>query len=259
MRHRLPRLVPLFLLSLIACKKERTFPTERGHRIATKVAASDEAAVCSDVAALRVCWGPPARYAEHCENGFCVEPRPVPNIPSPSAGGWRCAGYRERRTCTSREYGAGRFECEGRRCVQAHIRVPDDGEWTCAESAGATICTGGALQPAGVPSPVTDSGWLCGNRAGSPDRVCVDFSPDLPTPHPERWQCQYEGTSPQTRRCVVNPDSPRLGASCSAKQPCVDGARCVRGLCLPAPPEPTCWLDSDCASRACRFGTCRGS
>ena len=63
------------------------------------------------------------------------------------------------------------FTCDGGRCAQQYPAMPDDGDWTCVDSAGATICVGGE-RPAGVAPAPGDPRWACGARRGPvPDRL----------------------------------------------------------------------------------------
>jgi hypothetical protein len=125
--------------------------------------------------------------------------------------------------------------------------------------AGAAVCTGGA-PAAGTAPTAADPGWYCGPRRGAasrrPEQVCVDFSPDLPD-EPRRWICHYETEPELVRVCVEQADAALLGDACDAGRPCVDGAWCIADHCLPPPPQPSCWLDTDCPGSACRFGSCR--
>jgi hypothetical protein len=153
--------------------------------------------------------------------------------------------------------------------------MPDDGEWTCADSAGAVVCVGGE-RAAGVVAGPPDAAWICGPRrspgaappparrleAASPaplgPRVCVDLSPDVPDGDPSGRRCHVESGPPATRVCERATGAAVLGVACDAAHPCVDGATCAGGRCLPAArPAPSCWLDRDCPGGACRFGTCR--
>jgi hypothetical protein len=145
------------------------------------------------------------------------------------------------------------FACTADACVQRHPRLPDDGEWECLDQAGASVCRGGD-PPAGVVAGLADGRWICGARGG--ERICVDLLGDFPSGGAEGWRCRYQ-SSPRPRRiCQREPGAHHLGDRCDRRQPCVDGAACREGRCLAPPPRPSCWLDSDCASGACRFGSC---
>jgi hypothetical protein len=210
------------------------------------------------VGGLRVCWSD-ARAAE-------VVPRPVPREPAASGMGWRCAWPGPARACVDRRAGAPAFSCDGGRCRQAHARRPDDGEWTCVDTAGAEVCLfEGAV--AGVTLAPADPAWLCGPRRtvaarlpaqGIPaGRVCVDLSPDFPDGDAAGWRCRAENGPAPARVCERGAAAGSLGAACDRARPCVDGALCASGRCVPARPAPSCWLDDDCPNGACRFGTCR--
>ena len=65
------------------------------------------------------------------------------------------------------------FVCSGETCTQRHVRLPDDGEWRCAERDGVVWCAGGE-PAAGVVSVSTVRGYRCGERRGTtPDRKSV--------------------------------------------------------------------------------------
>jgi hypothetical protein len=219
------------------------------------VLADDKTVTCSDVGSVRICWGQPERVEPGCGNWACLGHRTEPE--APAAMGWRCTGAGADRICRPRSYGASPFvERDGAR-VQAHPRLPDDGEWTCTDSGGAVVCSGGQA-PAGVAPSAADPGWFCGNRRGTrerPERVCVDFSPDLPQA-PGPWRCRFEGEHRIRRVCVRDPSAHLLGDACSPSAPCLDGARCLRERCVPVQPTPSCIIDADCEPGRCRFGSC---
>ena len=152
------------------------------------------------------------------------------------------------------------FTCNGTHCEQRHPRMPDTGEWQCSDSAGATICRGGERAAGVAPAPA-DPAWRCGARRGGPpgERVCVDLSPDFPDGRARGWRCHtlYEG--PVRRSCDRDADAHTLGDTCERARPCVDGSRCVDGVCVPEPPAPACWLETDCGGGRCRFGSCLGA
>jgi len=137
--------------------------------------------------------------------------------------------------------------------------MPDDGEWACADSAGTTVCRGGA-RAAGVAAAPPDPGWFCGQRRRSPagdgSRVCVDLAPDFPDGVMSGWRCRMIHDAPTRRVCDRDPQAPTLAKACDEQRPCVDGARCASGRCIPGRPSPDCWLDGDCPGRRCRFGSC---
>jgi hypothetical protein len=123
------------------------------------------------------------------------------------------------------------------------------------------VCVGGE-RAAGVAAGPEDAAWICGERRGQEPRdplgprVCVDLAPDFPDGDGRRWRCRNDGAS-GARLCERAEDPGVLGAACDRAHPCLDGALCADGRCVPARPAPSCWLDADCASGACRFGTCR--
>jgi hypothetical protein len=183
---------------------------------------------CADVETLRICWD---RAGPHVMGSAAAAVRRGPA-----------------------------FACDGSRCAQRHPRMPDDGEWQCADSAGATICVGGE-RPAGVAPAPADPRWLCGARRGGPPgaRVCVDLSPDFPDGGGGGWRCRTLYDGPTRRVCDRAPDAHTLGDPCDPARPCVDGSRCADGRCVPDRPAPACWLDGDCPGGRCRFGSCVGA
>jgi hypothetical protein len=219
--------------------------------------AHDSSDVCADVAGnVRVCWGAPDGAG--CANGICVSERPTPAV-AISALGFRCTGSGEKRLCLDRELDAPRFHCDETRCTQSHPRMPDDGEWECASASGAVVCRGGQ-PPAGIPKGSSDSGYFCGARrtraGGANERICVDFSPDYPVSLGEKTRCSFESERGVMRVCERDANAHVLGDVCDRAHPCIDGARCVAGRCVPVRPEPTCWVPADCDHGTCRFGTC---
>ena len=212
--------------------------------------AAVEGADCADVEMLRVCWdGRQARVVK----------RPVPASAGSGAMGWRCVGSGAARSCAPRAASVPAFVCSGDRCEQRHPRMPDDGEWQCADSAGATVCMGGE-RAAGVAAAPADPGWFCGVRRGADPgaRLCVDLSPDFPDGRASGWRCRTLHDGPPRRICERDPDAHTLAESCDPRHPCVDGSRCADGWCVPERPAPGCWLQSDCPGGRCRFGSCLG-
>jgi hypothetical protein len=156
-----------------------------------------------------------------------------------------------------------------------HPRLPDDGEWQCADSAGAVLCAGGE-PPAGVAAERADTGWFCGARSGAKPlalagaraqpsaaaapfagpRVCLDLDPDFPDGTASHWRCRYAYESGVQRICQRDGTGARIGDACNASRPCVDGSHCSAGYCIVPRPLPDCWLGSDCKSTDCRFGSC---
>jgi hypothetical protein len=252
-----------------ACRGE---PAPAPHASAAAAAGSapagDGGELCTDLASARVCWG------GTCGDVGCVTARPAPPLPALSQLGWRCVGGRAERRCSDRRVRAGGFECRGDVCVQGHPRLPGDGEWLCAEAAGAVVCAGGE-RAAGVAAPRAEPGWFCGQRAGmrpaqagpraqpsalrapsAGPRVCVDFDADFPDGVPTNWRCRFGYERGVQRVCERDASTAELGDACDAARPCVDGSRCTAGYCVPPRPAPECWLDSDCTSKVCRFGSC---
>jgi hypothetical protein len=242
-------LVAMECVALAACSDRR-----RAHTRDVPVPANDRAEPCADLADLRVCWDEAKRS---CPEGICVAPLPVPNERASSEIGWRCSGSGARRTCSDRQRRAGAFVRQGDAWVQRHPRMPDDGEWSCAEMGGAVVCSGGD-EPAGVPFNVADVAWFCGARANAEaERVCVDFAPDYPDGHARAWRCRYANERGGARVCERDRNAHQLGDDCSAALPCLDGVRCLKGRCVPDRPAPSCAFDRDCGSGVCRQGTCR--
>ncbi len=243
----------LRLLAVVACMLGcRAAPSAPRAVGAIPTPAADPRAPCADVGTRRVCWD------EHATAS--VVARPVPSVAASSALGWRCAWPGPTRLCVDRAAGAPVFSCAGARCTQQPARRPDDGEWTCVETAGATLCLGSA-SPAGVVAGPPDAAWICGARRGpraaKGERACVDLSPDFPDADMGAWTCRVGNGVVPTRVCERGARAGSLGTPCDRARPCVDGAACAEGRCAPARPAPSCWLDEDCAGGACRFGSCR--
>jgi hypothetical protein len=277
-RNRAPTRIALSLaLALSACKGDRASPTTAPSASALKraahggviVVAADRGELCSDLGSIRACWG------GECGRTGCVVERPFPSAVAISPLGWRCTGARAERRCFERSARAGEFACRENTCVQRHPRLPDDGEWLCADSAGAVLCTGGE-PAAGVAPARAEPGWFCGTRAGARPvvktetraqptagaaptagtRVCVDLDPDFPDGNASHWRCRYSYERGVERICQRGKAGAVLGDRCDAAHPCVDGSHCSTGYCIASRPAPDCWLDSDCKSSACRFGSC---
>ncbi|MFO0567143.1 MAG: hypothetical protein U0263_15850 [Polyangiaceae bacterium] len=179
-------------------------------------------------------------------------PRPSP--PSVSRQGFRCIGAGKERKCEDRGWQSDPFACSGEACTQGAPRMPDDGEWECADLDGVVLCHGGGA-PAGVNPGAADVGWRCGARRGADgDRVCVDFAPDRPEPEP--WACRFHYEPGAIRRSCARGGRGPLGRDCGPG--CPFGSVCASGACLPLKPEPSCWIDRDCGpGQKCGFGTCR--
>ncbi len=153
-----------------------------------------------------------------------------------------------------------RFTCDGKRCTQPYPRVPDDGEWTCADAAGTAICVGGERAAGVAPSP-SGRGWACGPRRGQHrdalgSKICIDPHPDSPDGRMTGWRCWFVHEPPMRRVCERDDAAPTLADGCDARRGCVDGSRCVGGSCQLFPEPPECWLDRDCDGRRCRLGHC---
>jgi hypothetical protein len=153
-----------------------------------------------------------------------------------------------------------RFSCEGSRCTQRFPRLPDDGDWTCADTAGATVCVGGE-KPAGVAPAPADPGWTCGPRRGARrdelgKRVCRTTTPDFPEGEGAGWRCRTLHDPPLRRVCDRAPAVHMLNDPCDAQHPCVDGSRCAGDRCVPLGATPDCWLDDDCPGLRCSIGSC---
>ncbi len=132
---------------------------------------------------------------------------------------------------------ASKFICQGALCRQRHVRLPDDGEWRCAEREGLVWCAGGE-PAAGVISAPRQRGYVCGQRRGHDERVCVDVSPDYPSAIPGQHRCRFVAEDGFWRECERERVATR-----------------ARGALGP----PDCWLDADCAPGRCDRGTCAGA
>lgn len=227
--------------------------------------ATADRGLCADVADARVCWLGAGESGEGCEaapggGSICVRGRPLPKGPPPPAG-WRCYGEGPERKCVDRGLGGGPFVCERNRCAQRYPRMPDDGEWECIDMDGVVMCRRG-VPPAGVVVGPPDVGWLCGDRVTDEgaDRVCVDFSPDMPDGATRGWRCRFDHKRREQRICRESDRYPALGAACEAGSPCPDTLICASGRCMPRPPQPlSCWFDKECGTgRMCHLGTCVG-
>ena len=253
-------------LALAACSPE---PIEVTRPVVVREVASpaeDATSRCADVAGgLRVCWSDAGEPVSLSSSPF---PGPGPGSSRSGSGrGFVCEGQGKERRCVDRGHLAPPFQCEGKRCTQRHPRLPDDGEWECADIAGAVVCRGG--EPAAGTAPGgRGRGFVCGARRVQRDvtgeRLCVDLSPDLPEGSGPGVRCHFEASSGLTRVCELGTTGPSLGAVCARERPCVDGAVCVpeagkadgTGGCSPLRPDPSCWLPGDCDQGTCRFGTC---
>jgi hypothetical protein len=225
-------------------------------------APADRGDVCLDVGETRACWG------GDCAEQGCVVPRPLPDAPLPPSG-FRCRGQGAARVCEARARQAGAFACDGGTCVQHRARTPDNGEWECVDASGGVYCRN-VVSAAGVADGALDGAFVCGVREravrgasdasehaeGRAERICVDFSPDLP-PDAGRFACRVSYMAGVPERVCTRAAAARLGDACTASGDCPRGAACVTGRCIPPRPKPACWFDRDCgAQRVCRFGSC---
>lgn len=204
-------------------------------------AADDVGERCADVFDTRVCWPGVQRVT-----------RPLPDVPSER--GYRCSGRDAKRVCEDHRHGADAFSCSGELCTQRHPRMPDDGEWECADLDGVVICRGWA-EAAGVVAGKPDPAWFCGPRAGAAsERICVDFAPERPPGEP--WSCKFQFEDGLPRRACQRGGQGPLGRACGAG--CPFGSACEKDRCLPLEPSPSCWIDKDCGEgKKCAFGSCR--
>jgi hypothetical protein len=248
-------IIAMIALALGAC---RSGPRS-SERDAWPAAAKDPTEACADLTNLRICW---SSVDDGGPSTIHKVDRTLPNARPASPLGWRCSGVGAARTCVDRQRGVGAFAQNGERWLQRHPRLPDDGEWSCGEMGGAVVCSGGATA-AGVAAKGSDPAWFCGKRwngmssAETIERVCVDFAPDFPDGSAIGWRCRYEQEQGLARVCQRNPSAHVLGDACDAGRPCLDGVRCVERKCVPERPAPSCVIDADCESTACRLGTCR--
>ena len=213
----------------------------------------DRGGSCADVGDLRVCWdGSPGSHP------ISVLPRRSPPARL-SPLGFLCSGSGKEARCIDRAREAPPFRCEGGICRQRNPRLPDDGEWECADFASIVVCHGGA-RPAGVPPGATAPGYFCGPRRGVPgERVCVDLSPDMPEGVARGYRCRFEAAGGLMRVCEQDPTTHAVADPCDSTHPCAPELACDQGRCLPLFPSPTCWLPRDCDNPPCRLGTCQGA
>lgn len=132
---------------------------------------------------------------------------------------------------------ASAFICQDGVCRQTQPRLPDNGEWRCAERGRVVWCAGGE-PAAGVVPGTLDPQYKCGPRLGvgnERERVCVDVAPDYPDGKP--YSCAFEQELGTVRVC-------KSDGAAAATTP------------LPANVVPACWLDQDCPARHCDRGTC---
>lgn len=128
---------------------------------------------------------------------------------------------------------ASRFQLKNGKQRQEYPRLPDTGEWRCAERGKVVWCAGGQAA-AGVVSGPPDRGYRCGPRWGTPaERVCIDEHPDYPG---DSYRCAFDQELSIARVCEL--------------------AAPWQGPALPPRALPACWLDRDCPSGRCDRGAC---
>jgi len=155
---------------------------------------------------------------------------------------------------------AGEHVCQGELCRQAHPRLPDTGEWRCAEAEKVVWCAGGE-PAAGVTPGAADPQFRCGARWGARaakgERVCVDAVPDYPDGARDDYDCSYEQERGVTRVCRKQRRAARALAhggalpACFFDEDCPSGS-CDRGACR-------CAGNHDCKSGSCASGVCVGA
>ena len=133
---------------------------------------------------------------------------------------------------------AGPFVCSAGKCRQAQPRLPDSGEWRCADGGNVVWCAGGE-PAAGVVSGPADPRFRCGSRWGKngAERVCIDERPDYP-PKTENYRCGFDQELRIARVCRVAASAPERPK-------------------LPSRALAACWLDRDCPSKQCDRGACQ--
>jgi hypothetical protein len=245
-------LATLSSLAAVGCRSNDEHVTVIAERGEWRSPAEDGGEACADVRGLYVCWahGAPSPLT-----------RPLPY--AAGANALRCFGKGGARRCVERTRDAPAFVCTEGRCEQRHPRLPDDGEWECADLAGVVMCRGGE-RAAGVAPAGVDAAFLCGPRAvrgqTGAERLCIDYDPDLPSSGPEesdKYRCHFENARGTVRVCERAPDSHQVSDVCDDARPCVSGLGCAGQRCLPPAPPPNCWLDADCEPGIlCRFGSC---
>lgn len=238
-------LVWLSCAYLLGCM-ERALP-EPGPLMAAPMA-DPAKALCVDVGEQHVCWS---------ADGVVVRgPRALPDVAAPF-GGYRCGGQGPSRVCEARTQNSPVFVCEHGACLEQRPRMPDLGEWECVELEGVVLChERGAA--AGIARGPLELGWICGRVGAEParERVCVDLDADRPS-DTMRFSCRFEHAFGLLRRRCVAASGPQLADACTSDAACPAAMSCEQGLCLPARPDPHCWLDRDCAgSERCQRGTC---
>jgi hypothetical protein len=156
----------------------------------------------------------------------CQPPkRPAPKHAAPSASALQAL---------LAPHAASPFRVDGNQLRQEQPRLPDTGEWRCADRGKVVWCAGGEAA-AGVVSGPPDAGYRCGPRWGTTtgERVCIDQHPDYPG---DSYECAFEQEHGMTRVCR--------------------SAAAWEGSTLAARALPACWLDRDCPSGRCDRGAC---
>lgn len=233
------------LAALVSCRHAPPATSAATREPAPALDDADRA--CADLGDKRVCWQ---------DGSAALVPRSVPSGAAP-AHGFRCGGRGRERVCEDRMHNASAFACGTQRCLQERPRMPDDGEWECVEISGIVYCRSRSLF-AGMQAGDMDLGWVCGARRGGAEgeRICVDLDADRPD-DTSRRHCRFEAHFGAPQRSCTNDRAPLVGDACNDARACPHGSRCETGLCLPAQPEPGCWLDRDCGEGAqCVFGSC---
>ncbi|HEX4335395.1 MAG TPA: hypothetical protein VH062_05745 [Polyangiaceae bacterium] len=245
--------VVMALVVLTACGRapERVLPL--AIQTAWPMPDVEERAPCADVGDLRACWSASDAAGVH------IVTRRTPPFALSSLG-FRIIGTGKTARAVDRGRAAPEFVCDGDVCRQAHPRLPDDGEWECADFAAIVVCHGGAA-PAGVPPGASDAGYVCGprhSRDGKAERVCVDLSPDTPKGIARGERCRFDAENGLVRDCRKDGTAQSVTDPCRTATDCASGLVCASGRCLPPLPAPSCWADNDCDKSSCRFGSCVG-
>jgi hypothetical protein len=150
---------------------------------------------------------------------------------------------------------AGRFTCRSGNCRQEQPRLPDTGEWRCAEREQVVWCAGGE-PAAGVVRGPADPSFRCGPRWGQAnERVCIDPHPDYPDAERDAYSCSFDQERSMARVCRESAPrpgrplgQPRALPACWLDRDCPAGA-CDRGVC-------TCKTDAECQVGRCQSGVC---